>query len=115
MYFTPDWDSARESVRALAEFGPEVAITGHGQPMEGEALRSGLERLAADFDRLARPTTGRYAHQPAVADERGVVSVPPPVADLTPLAMAGAAAALGLLVATMRKTERQRGGYGGRG
>jgi glyoxylase-like metal-dependent hydrolase (beta-lactamase superfamily II) len=104
-YFTPDWDAARESVRALAAFRPEVAITGHGLPMEGEALRTGLDALVRDFDRVARPSAGRYVHRPAVTDERGVVSVPPPVADPTPLALAGAAAAIGLLAATMRRSD----------
>ena len=105
-YFTPDWDSARESVRALSAFQPETAITGHGQPMDGVALREALDALVRDFDRVARPATGRYAHAPAIADESGVRFVPPPVADLTPLAMAGAAAAVGLLAATMRRTSR---------
>jgi glyoxylase-like metal-dependent hydrolase (beta-lactamase superfamily II) len=107
MYFTPDWDAARESVRALAAFQPEVALTGHGQPMQGMALREALDTLVRDFDRVARPASGRYAHQPAIADERGVQFVPPPVVDLTPLAMAGAAAAVGLLAATMRRTDRR--------
>lgn len=59
-YFTPDWIAARESVRSLADLQPEVAATGHGTPMRGLALRSGLDRLAADFDRVAVPARGRY-------------------------------------------------------
>jgi glyoxylase-like metal-dependent hydrolase (beta-lactamase superfamily II) len=59
-YFTPDWIAARDSVRQLAELRPEVAATGHGTPMSGQALRSGLDRLAADFERVAVPARGRY-------------------------------------------------------
>ena len=94
-YYTPDWDAARDSVRRLAELRPEIAATGHGLPMRGERLREGLERLARDFDQLARPAHSRYVHTPATADERGVVSVPPPVPDRLPkLVAAGAAVAL---------------------
>ncbi|MGZ8491140.1 MAG: MBL fold metallo-hydrolase [Gemmatirosa sp.] len=107
MYYTCDWDAARDSVRRLADFDPEVAITGHGQPMQGDALREGLQTIARDFDRTERPSKGRYAQHPAIADERGVVELPPPVADMTPLAIAGAAATIGLLAATVR---RERGG-----
>jgi glyoxylase-like metal-dependent hydrolase (beta-lactamase superfamily II) len=103
MYFTPDWDAARESVRLLADLEPEFAITGHGRPMRGEQFRLALRALADDFDEVARPREGRYRDVPAVADERGVVSVPPPVADPTPLALAGAAAVIGLLAGSVRR------------
>ena len=33
MYFTPDWPSAKESVRTLASLSLYRAITGHGQAM----------------------------------------------------------------------------------
>lgn len=92
-YYTPDWPAARASVVRLAALAPEVAVTGHGQPMRGAELRSGLARLAADFDRLAVPASGRYVDRPAVADERGIVSVPPPVADPVPKVVAGVALA----------------------
>jgi glyoxylase-like metal-dependent hydrolase (beta-lactamase superfamily II) len=92
-YFTPDWGEARRSVERLAALEPEVAVTGHGLPMRGAPLRDGLARLARDFDRLAVPEHGRYVHRPAVADARGVVSVPPPVPDPLPKMVAGVAAA----------------------
>lgn len=59
-YFTPDWDAARESVRALAALTPQVAMTGHGMAMAGDELQRGLDALAADFDTTARPPHGRY-------------------------------------------------------
>jgi glyoxylase-like metal-dependent hydrolase (beta-lactamase superfamily II) len=78
-YFTPDWDAARTSMELLARMEPEVAATGHGIPMHGEELRRQLAEFVPRFDSLARPKTGRYAHQPATADSGGVTSVPPPV------------------------------------
>jgi glyoxylase-like metal-dependent hydrolase (beta-lactamase superfamily II) len=55
MYFTPDWDAARESVRLLASLEPELVVTGHGRAMRGPAMRRALYRLAEEFDRVARP------------------------------------------------------------
>lgn len=104
-YFTPDWRAAGRSVRELAALRPNVAATGHGKPMSGETLRRELDRLAADFERLAVPEHGRYVDHPAIADETGVVSVPPPVRDPVPLVLAGlgAAALVGLF---LRKRNR---------
>ena len=76
-YFTPDWRAAGASVRVLAALDPEVAATGHGVPISGPTLRVALGRLADDFDRVAVPEHGRYVGHPAVADEAGVVAVPP--------------------------------------
>jgi glyoxylase-like metal-dependent hydrolase (beta-lactamase superfamily II) len=100
-YFTPDWDSARTSVRLLAEYGPHIAITGHGRPMQGLELQRSLRRLAANFDMLARPTRGRYHDEPAVADLSGVVHVPPAVSGNNALALAGAGLAIGLAIAVL--------------
>ena len=83
-----------------------MLTVGVAEALAGPGSYELLNDLGRDFDRVARPSAGRYAHAPAIADEGGVVSVPPPVADLTPLAMAGAAAAVGLLLATMRRTSR---------
>ena len=76
-YFTPDWAAAGASVRALADLEPEVAATGHGLPLSGPVMRAALHRLADDFERVAVPEHGRYVGHPAVADEGGVVTVPP--------------------------------------
>ncbi|WP_274654815.1 MBL fold metallo-hydrolase [Paenibacillus humicola] len=54
-YFTFDWQDAWKSVKRLDELKPRLAITGHGKPMEGEALAHGLAELARHFDRLAIP------------------------------------------------------------
>lgn len=59
-YFTPDWQSARESVTRLAELSPHIAVTGHGSPMQGEELTDGLADLIANFDEEAVPDRGRY-------------------------------------------------------
>lgn len=60
MYFTPDWPSAKASVRTLADLEPELAITGHGPAIEGDELRYGLKILADRFDEIAVPEHGKY-------------------------------------------------------
>lgn len=97
-YFTQDWDAARRSVRALAELQPEVAATGHGPPLRGAVMRAGLDLLARDFETLAVPRDGRYVRAPAIADERGTISVPPPVHNRALLIGGVAALALGIVV-----------------
>lgn len=63
MYFTPDWDEARDSVRRLAALNPQLALTGHGVSMAGQELTDSLQRLARDFNSLAIPENGRYVHR----------------------------------------------------
>jgi glyoxylase-like metal-dependent hydrolase (beta-lactamase superfamily II) len=75
-YFTPDWEAAELSVRRLADLDPEVAACGHGIPLQGQELRSGLRRLADNFRTLAVPRRGRYAGRAARAGEDGVIAVP---------------------------------------
>jgi glyoxylase-like metal-dependent hydrolase (beta-lactamase superfamily II) len=60
MYFTPDWTAARQSVRAVANLEPELAITGHGEAIHGSDLRLGLKILADRFDEIAIPAHGKY-------------------------------------------------------
>jgi len=106
MYYTSDWDAARGSVERLAALEPRVTVTGHGLPLSGAALATGLQALARDFDRVARPAHGRYVREPARADATGVTYVPPPVPDATPWGLLGTAALAGLLLATVRRDER---------
>ena len=106
-YFTPDWDAARASVELLARMAPEVAATGHGIAMHGNALHTQLADLAARFDSLVRPKTGRYVLQPATADGSGVTSVPPPL--VRPWLKVAAVAGLvlgGITLAAARKKRR---------
>ena len=105
MYFTCDWDAARESVRTLWDLRPAVAATGHGVPMRGSALATSLQELAERFDELARPAYGRYVNQPAVTDRSGVVSLPPPAPDPL-LKIAACTAATLLAVAVLSKLRR---------
>lgn len=104
-YFTPDWRAARDSVVRLAALEPEVAVTGHGRPFRGEALRAGLHALANEFEERAVPRHGRYISEPAITDENGVIRVPPPVSDPMPrvLLSAGAALAIGLALRGARR------------
>lgn len=61
-FVTPDWNTSRESVKKLAALQPELVVTGHGQAMSGEEMRSGLNQLAERFDEVAVPTEGRYVY-----------------------------------------------------
>jgi glyoxylase-like metal-dependent hydrolase (beta-lactamase superfamily II) len=70
-YFTPDWTAARDSVRRLAALSPELVITGHGHAMRGAVMRTALDLLARDFDRIAVPQHGRYVHTDIRPDARG--------------------------------------------
>lgn len=76
MYFTHDWQAARDSVRRLAALEPEVALTGHGRPMQGASMREALHRLAREFDTIAVPQHGRYVEDPARAQDGSAYKAP---------------------------------------
>ncbi len=59
-YLTTDWKAAAESVRKLAALKPAFAVTGHGMPIKGDLLASGLDNLTRNFDILAVPQHGKY-------------------------------------------------------
>lgn len=77
MYFTPDWDAARQSVERLAALEPDLVVTGHGRAMRGPEMRAALHQLAERFDKVAVPKHGRYVDSPAHMDANGVRYVPP--------------------------------------
>ncbi len=84
-YATCDWDAARSSVQTLAALKPLVVATGHGTPMVWPDVPDALSQFAEAFP---APTHGRYVPTPAVANESGIVSVPPPEPDPLPLQLA---------------------------
>ena len=49
-------------MQKLVALKPAVAVTGHGHPMSGEELLTGLEKLAKEFDTVAIPDYGRYVN-----------------------------------------------------
>jgi glyoxylase-like metal-dependent hydrolase (beta-lactamase superfamily II) len=104
-YFTQDWQSARESVGRIAALEPEVLATGHGVPLSGASMRRDLRALAARFDELEVPRFGRYAKQPAITDERGIVRLPP---DPLPKILASAAVAGLMTWGLTRRSSRPR-------
>ena len=59
-YLTTDWPAAWESVKKLEALKPAIAVTGHGQPLSGQVLSEGLERLVKEFERVAIPDYGRF-------------------------------------------------------
>lgn len=104
--FTPDWIAARKSIELIASLEPETVAAGHGQVISGADTAQRLKKFAANF-RI--PSHGRYINQAAIADENGIVSVPPPVADpirrvlIGGAIVAGGAIAYGLLKGKRRK------------
>ena len=68
-YFTHDWQAASRSVSTLAALEPELAITGHGRAMHGEAMRRALHTLAQRFQDVAVPQQGRYVSDPQRAED----------------------------------------------
>ena len=101
--FTTDWQAARESVEKLAALAPNVVAAGHGQPIK-ENTAARLREFSANFQ---TPAHGRYVNQPAIADETGVVYVPPPVADPVRNVLIGAGAVGGgFLLAKFIKNRR---------
>ncbi|WP_233004326.1 MBL fold metallo-hydrolase [Exiguobacterium aurantiacum] len=63
VYLTTDWEAAAKSVKKLAALYPQIAATGHGQRMAGEALTNGLIELADQFQERAVPSHGRYVDE----------------------------------------------------
>jgi glyoxylase-like metal-dependent hydrolase (beta-lactamase superfamily II) len=104
-YYTQDWEASRRSVERLAALEPRQVATGHGPPLQGTEMLANLHELARNFDRLAVPARGRYVRQPAIADERGVVTVPPPVPDSLPKIVLGVGLAL-LVGAALKRSGR---------
>lgn len=92
-YYTQDWRAAGESVGRIAALQPAVLASGHGMPLSGAPMRAALRDLASRFEAREVPRFGRYARQPAVTDERGIVSLPP---DPLPKVAAGIAVAAGV-------------------
>lgn len=110
-YYTCDWASARRSVETIAALQPEVLASGHGHSLAGEAMRTALQELADRFD-VFMPDHGRYIPFPAVADERGVVHVPPAIApppeQIAAAVMIGTAAIAGAWWITRASVRRVR-------
>jgi glyoxylase-like metal-dependent hydrolase (beta-lactamase superfamily II) len=109
-YFTPDWISAKSSVQTLEQLNPRWAITGHGLPISNPRLAHHLHLLSTRFEEFALPADGRYVRQPAWADERGTVWVPPAPPNPGPKIIAGLAlGVIGLAVvrATMKHERKQ--------
>ena len=64
--------------------------------LRGAAMRQALHYLADNFDRFEVPEYGRYAQEPAVTDEQGIVRLPPDPFPKVAAGLAAAAVAVGL-------------------
>lgn len=103
--FNSDWEATRASVEKLAQLRPDVIGCGHGIPMTKDDVATRLEHFAQHFPALR---CGRYAHEPARADESGVVSVPPAPFDPVPFATAGALMLMGIALGAGFFEEKKR-------
>ena len=101
--FTTDWQAAQRSVEFLASLEPKVVGAGHGNPIADENTAQRLKDFARNFQ---PPFHGRYVGSPAITDERGVVSVPPPATDY--LKIAGGAVAAGVIVTALARESKRR-------
>jgi len=98
-YFTIDWDAAEHSINTLLALNPQVAATGHGYPMYGDELLSGLKSLSVNFRSEAVPHYGRYVKEAARTNKNGVQYIPRRVNNpfvLTGAVLAGSITVLGL-------------------
>ena len=96
---TPDWDAALASVRSLAALAPEAVGAGHGQAI----TRGTANALHTYAQHALPPAEGRYVPEPALADDRGLLSLPPSVPDPFPLKVAAGAAAGVAVLALLRR------------
>ena len=104
-YFTVNWLAAAISLRKIAELNPRTIAPGHGPVMRGRELQDDLQELAANFETVAVPASGRYVGHPAIADETGVTYVPPFVSNVRfKVIVAFAAAFAGFII--MRQLQR---------
>ena len=60
VYLTTDWKEAHDSVLRLASLNPNILVSGHGQYIQGEDLRAGLEDLVQNWEKLAVPDHGKF-------------------------------------------------------
>jgi glyoxylase-like metal-dependent hydrolase (beta-lactamase superfamily II) len=103
---TCDWGAAQASITRLAGLRPIAVGCGHGIPLSGSWVADDLQRFAADF---SAPDHGRYVSTPAVTDENGIVSLPPPAPDPLPLRLAagvGLTALAGIAAVLLRRRKR---------
>jgi glyoxylase-like metal-dependent hydrolase (beta-lactamase superfamily II) len=101
--FTTDWQAARRSVEFLADLEPNVVGAGHGKPIRDTNTAQQLKEFARNF---AAPRKGRYVETPAITDERGVVTVPPPATDY--LKLVAATIAAGAVVTIMARRNKKQ-------
>lgn len=66
-YYTSNWLAAENSINALEFLNPAIAATGHGRPMEGDALHIQLRHLASNFKEEALPWKRSVGRRYAIA------------------------------------------------
>lgn len=59
-YLTINWENAKESIIKIFKLNPKIAITSHGEPMEGDKLIKHLKYLIDNFEEIAEPKEGKF-------------------------------------------------------
>lgn len=63
VYFTLNWEEARDTCRKIYELKPQMIIPGHGNAIEGQKLLDGVKKLVDNFDELAIPKYGKFVDE----------------------------------------------------
>lgn len=93
--YTCDWETARSSVKQLANLRPNTVGCSHGIPISDSDLP---ERIQAFAEKFRPPKHGRYVCRPALTDENGIVDLPRAPFDPVPFATAGALLCVGVAI-----------------
>lgn len=105
--FVCDWARELDSMHHLADLQPRVVGPGHGKVLRGDSTAAEM----AEFAKAVHgPAAGRYVGHPAVTDESGLVSGPPPAEDYLPKKLAvlsGMFAIAGLMVGAAARRNRR--------
>jgi len=76
--------------------------------MAGPSVLDELHALVKNFAKKAKPNHGRYVDEPAIANESGVIYVPPKPAMRTSTMIVYAAIGVGLLLLGARYMNRKK-------
>ena len=101
--FICDWTEYRRSLDRLVDLEPVTLACGHGIPLQGTAVAGNLGAFARRF---APPKHGRYVHEGAHTDERGVDALPPKPADPFPYLLGAGVVGVMLALALLPRQKR---------
>ncbi len=101
--FICDWTQYARSLSRIVDLEPLTLACGHGIPLKGGEVAGDLGIFARHF---SPPKHGRYVHEPAQTDERGVDALPPKPSDPIPYLLGAAVAGLALAFALLPRRKK---------